>query len=447
MTYFRYNETKHTTTYRHDTTTTPPSRDLPESRDDDDGQTIDDDDYRAGDRRSNAGSRSNGHSRGNKDNFRGNGDNSRNNNDNSRSNGDNSRGTNDSFRGNSDNSRGNNDSYRSNGNSSRSNNDNSDKSRGNNDNSGNDDDSRVNDKPRNGKRDEDTNRGEKKINDSKTDDIFNTNIDKTTAKSATTAKSVTTETSLEKVNNSDVELVNSEELKTIDSIKGIDGKLDDFSKSIEVLDIEDAKGEKLTDFRTLEAEERQIEAIGRLLASRRGGKIVLEKRSQKDLDTKNIAVDKDIIDFNFGNRFPTTERRGVIKRISKDEIERDRLDKSLEVSETTYVRPPRVLSTTENIRKAIVNGKVFYDATVREQRDLFSNNTRKPKNLRRTDNTTPSVINNNNFGRKKIIRTRNANPVRRVKRVYRKRYNPDEVRRRLLERDRSKNNTESSRTL
>lgn len=441
MTYFRYNETKHTTTDHHDTTTTPPSRDLPESRDDDDGQTIDEDDYRAGDRRSNAGSRSNGHSRGNKDNFRGNGDNSRNNNDNSRSNGDNSRGTNDSFRGNSDNSRGNNDSYRSNGNSSRSNNDNSDKSRGNNDNSGNDDDSRVNDKPRNGKRDEDTNRGEKKINDSKTDDIFNTNIDKTTA------KSVTTETSLEKVNNSDVELVNSEELKTIDSIKGIDGKLDDFSKSIEVLDIEDAKGEKLTDFRTLEAEERQIEAIGRLLASRRGGKIVLEKRSQKDLDTKNIAVDKDIIDFNFGNRFPTTERRGVIKRISKDEIERDRLDKSLEVSETTYVRPPRVLSTTENIRKAIVNGKVFYDATVREQRDLFSNNTRKPKNLRRTDNTTPSVINNNNFGRKKIIRTRNANPVRRVKRVYRKRYNPDEVRRRLLERDRSKNNTESSRTL
>ncbi|KOB69673.1 Ras-related protein RabJ [Operophtera brumata] len=288
--------------------------------------------------------------------------------------------------------------------------------------------------------DDDASRDEKKINDSKTDNAFSTNIDKTTA------KSITTETPLEKLNNSDVELVKPEDFQTIDSLKGIDDKLDDFSKSIEVLDIEDAKGEKLSDLKTLEAEERQIEAIGRLLASRRGTKIVLEKRSQKDLDTQSIAVDKDIIDFNFGNRFPTTERRGVIKRISKDEIERDRVDKSLEVSETTFVRPPRVLSTTENIRKAIVNGKVFYDATIREQRDLFSNNTRKPKNLRRTDNTTPSVINNNNFGRKKIIRTRNANPVRRVKRLYRKRYNPGEVRRRLLERDRSKNNTESSRS-
>lgn len=354
-----------------------------------------------------------------------------------------------------------------------------------------------------------------------------------------------------------------ENYKGLDRIDGIDDKIDDFSKSIEVFDIEDAKDDKSSDLKMLEAEERQIEAIGRLLAARRGTKLVIEKRSQKDLETKNIALDKDLVDFNFGNRFPTpdrrSERRGVIKRISKDEIERDRnIDGSLEVSETTFVRPPRVLSTTENIRKAIVNGKVFYDATIREQRDVFANSSqplrreetstvknnnfreqrdlylnstripkhlrrdetktpnlnnasfnnaraknlrpvedptfsnvknlreerdtrqnntrktkrrrddsttfgnsssvrehrdlylnssRKAKNLRRLEENTPSVIANNNFGKRKVLIPRNINPVRRVRRVYRKRYNPEEVRKRLLERDRIKNSTEYSKKI
>lgn len=240
-------------------------------------------------------------------------------------------------------------------------------------------------------------------------------------------------------NKSDVE--DMKDNKKSENIKGIDGKLEDFANPIEVLDIEDAKstGEKMSDLKTLEAEERQIEAIGRLLASRRGSKIVLEKRSQKDLETKGIAVDKELVDYNFGNRFPTTERRGIIQKVTKDEIEREKnADKSLEVSETTFVRPPRVLSTTENIRKAIFNGKVFYDATIREQRDIFSNATRKAKAFRQLeDSRAPSVIANNNFGKKKVIKTRNVNPVRRVRRVYRKRYNPEEVRRRLIERERS----------
>lgn len=304
-----------------------------------------------------------------------------------------------------------------------------------------------------------------------------------------------------KRNVSDVEIVKpliSE--KDNDKIEGIDDKLDDLTGSIEVLDIEDAKsGDKEPDVKTLEAEERQIEALGRLLASRRGGQLILEKRSQKDLESKNIAVDKDLIDFNFGNRFPTTERRGIIRKITKDEIERERFsnDKSLEVSETTFVRPPRVLSTTENIRKAIVNGKVFYDATIREQRDIYNNASRKPRNFRHLEDTkspsvtgnnydilnnltrksknfrhlednkslstlinnnhdifnnatrksrnfrhledsrAPSVINNSNYGKKKVIKARNVNPVRRVRRVYRKKYNPEEVRKRLLERERS----------
>ncbi|XP_072937533.1 uncharacterized protein [Epargyreus clarus] len=226
-------------------------------------------------------------------------------------------------------------------------------------------------------------------------------------------------------------------------LKGIDDKLDDFTTPIEIFDIEDVKPGKLSDLKTVEAEEKQIEAIGRLLASRRGSKLVLEKRSQKDLESKKIALDKDFVDFNFGNKFPTTERRGIIQKVSKDDIEKERFgnDRSLEVSETTFVRPPRVLSTTENIRKAIVNGKVFYDATIRDQRDLFSNSTRKPKSLRLEESRGPSVIANSN-AKKKVVRARNINPIRRVRRVYRKRYNPEEVRKRLLERERSKNNTD-----
>lgn len=227
--------------------------------------------------------------------------------------------------------------------------------------------------------------------------------------------------------------------KESENIKGIDGKIDDLSKSIEVLDIEDAKkGDKIPDLKTLEAEERQIEAIGRLLASRRGGKLVLEKRSQKDLDSKSIAIDKDLVDFNFGNRFPTTERRGIVQKVTKDEIEKERnIDKSLEVSETTFVRPPRVLSTTENVRKAIINGKIFYDATIRDQRDLVNNSTRKAKSLRPLEERAPSIISNANYGKKKVVRARQVNPVRKVRRVYRRKYNPEEVRRRLLERERS----------
>lgn len=243
-------------------------------------------------------------------------------------------------------------------------------------------------------------------------------------------------------------MVKPEQVQIKDVIKGIDDKIDDFSSSIEVLDLDDIKGDKLSDLKTLEAEERQIEEIGRILASRRGGKLVLDKRSQKDLETKSIAVDKDLVDFNFGNRF-NVERRGVIQKVSKDEIERERnADKSLEVSETAFVRPPRILSTTENIRKAIVNGKVFYDATIRDQRDAFlTNSTRRSKSLRNADDSKISNLTSAaNFG-KKIVRARNVNPVRRVRRVYRKRYNPEEVRRRLLEREKSKqeNSTDSSR--
>lgn len=237
-------------------------------------------------------------------------------------------------------------------------------------------------------------------------------------------------------------------VKENENLKGIDDKIDDFSKSIEVFDIEDAKtGEKLSDLRTLEAEERQIEAIGRLLAAKRGGKLVLEKRSQKDMESQRIAVDKELVDFNFGNKFAVKERRGIVQKVTKDEIEKERnIDRSLEVSETTYVRPPRVLSTTENIRKAIINGKIFYDATVREQRDLY-NATRKAKSLRPLEERAPSIINNSNYGKKKIVRARNVNPVRKVRRVYKRRYNPDEVRRRLLERQRSlkANATENSK--
>ncbi|XP_052754335.1 uncharacterized protein LOC113515941 isoform X1 [Galleria mellonella] len=287
------------------------------------------------------------------------------------------------------------------------------------------------------------------------DDIFRIDIDKLTTTTTTTTTTVkpniilkdpiipeNKEEDVIKTNNSIVEMItpeNVKEDKVNDNIKGIDDKLNDFS-SIEVFDIEDAKkGDKLSDLKTLEAEERQIEAIGRLLASRRGSKLVLEKRSQKDLEAKNIAIDKDLVDFNFGNKFPTPERRGVIQRVTKDEIEREKYnDKSLEVSETTFVRPPRILSTTENIRKAIVNGKVFYDATIREQRDIFANNTRKAKSFKfLEDSRAPSILNNTSFGKKKIIMARNVNPVRRVRRVYRKRYNPGEVRRRLLEREKT----------
>ncbi|CAG9794329.1 unnamed protein product [Diatraea saccharalis] len=282
------------------------------------------------------------------------------------------------------------------------------------------------------------------------EDIFHVDLAKiTTTTTSTTEKPVIKETTpkveerQEKINKSDVETIKPENMnisEQSEKIKGIDDKLVDFTGPIEVLDIEDVKtGGKISDLKTLEAEERQIEAIGRLLASRRGSKLVLEKRSQKDLESRNIAIDKDLADFNFGNKFPTTERRGTIQKISKDDIERERnADRSLEVSETTFVRPPRVLTTTDNIRKAIVNGKVFYDATIREQRDIFTNATRKPRTFRQLeDSRAPSVIAHNNFGKKKVIKTRNVNPVRRVRRVYRKRYNPEEVRRRLLERERS----------
>lgn len=245
-----------------------------------------------------------------------------------------------------------------------------------------------------------------------------------------------------------------ENIKEKDDLKGIDPKLGDFTSSIEVLDIEDAKtGEKNADLKTLEAEERQIEAIGRLLASKRGQKLIIEKRSQKELESKSIALDKDLVNFNFGNKFPTAERRGTVQKITKDEIERASLmDRSLEVSETTFVRPPRVLSTTENIRKAIVNGKVFYNASVRDPKEINNygnNSTRKYKSLRPLEERAPSVISNNNYGKKKVIRARNVtpvNPVRKVRRVYRRKYNPGEVRRRLLERERSlKEKDESSK--
>ncbi|CAH1642956.1 unnamed protein product [Spodoptera littoralis] len=270
---------------------------------------------------------------------------------------------------------------------------------------------------------------------------------------STTEVPVTQEAVTENI--TEVELVKPESVKLNEKIKGIDDKLDDFSSSIEVFDLDDVKGEKLSDLKTLEAEERQIEEIGRILASRRGGKLVLDKRSQKELEAKSIAIDKELLDFNFGNRF-NVERRGVIQKVSKDEIERERereraaADKSLEVSETSFVRPPRVLSTTDNIRKAIVNGKVFYDATIREQRDTFLNNsTRKSKNLRLLDESKISNLTSPASYGKKIIKARNVNPVRRVRRVYRKRYNPEEVRRRLLEREKSKqeSSTENSRKI
>lgn len=286
-------------------------------------------------------------------------------------------------------------------------------------------------------------------NDTANDDLFHIDVDKYTSTTTTTTPKVEIKTEepipeakedISKANNSIVEVIKQESVKMNkeDVIEGIDDKLVDLT-NIEVLDIEDAKAEKASDLKTLEAEEKQIEAIGRLLASRRGTKLVLEKRSQKDLEAKSIAVDKDLVDFNFGNKFPTSERRGIIQRVSKDEIEREKTgDKSLEVSETTFVRPPRVLSTTENIRKAIVNGKIFYDATIREQRDIFANASRKLKSFRHLDDSrAPSIITNSTFGKKKIIKARNVNPVRRVRRVYRKRYNPEEVRRRLLERERS----------
>ncbi|XP_068622051.1 uncharacterized protein [Battus philenor] len=226
-----------------------------------------------------------------------------------------------------------------------------------------------------------------------------------------------------------------------DGIKGIDGKLEDFSKSLEVFELEEkSKCDKNTDLKTLEAEEKQIEAIGRLVASRRGGKLILEKRSQKDLETKNIAVDKDFLQLNFGNKFPTVGRRGFVQRVSKEDIEKERHanDKSLEVSETTYIRPPpRILSTTENIRRAIVNGKVFYDATLREQRDLFSNITRKSKSLKLEESRGPSVISNSTNSKRRSLQPRNTNPIRRVRRVYRKKFNPEEVRKRLLDREKA----------
>lgn len=250
----------------------------------------------------------------------------------------------------------------------------------------------------------------------------------------------TTERLIETSSISDIETSREDVIidKDIDTIKGIDDKLDDFS-SLEVVDL-DTKSLK-----TIE-EEKQIEEIGRLLASRRGGKIVLEKRAQKDLETKKIALDKDLMEYNFGNRFPTMERRGTVQKVTKEEINRDRkefdryTDKSLEVSETTFVRPPRVLTTTENIRKAVVNGKVFYEATVREQRDLF-NATRRSRTLNPVDKKERSL---NSTSTRKIF-TRNVNPVRRVRRVFKKRYNPDEVRRRLLERERNSKAIEISR--
>ncbi|KPJ10965.1 Peptidyl-prolyl isomerase cwc27 [Papilio machaon] len=286
-------------------------------------------------------------------------------------------------------------------------------------------------------------------------DTTTTTSTTTTSTTTTTTTTTTTPKSNSYKSNNDSEVINNltdtntteiqiskpdnvDTNEEFDNIKGIDGKLGDFSKSIEVFELEDrSKCDKETDFKTLEAEERQIEAIGRLVASRRGGKLILEKRSQKDLESKNIAVDKDLLEFNFGNKFPTTERRGIIQRVSKDEIDKERFtnDKSLEVSETTFVRPPRILSTTENIRKAIVNGKVFYDATIREQRDLITNATRKAKSLKLDEARGPSVISTNLNTKRKTIQPRNVNPIRKVRRVFRKRYNPEEVRKRLLERE------------
>lgn len=171
----------------------------------------------------------------------------------------------------------------------------------------------------------------------------------------------------------------------------------------------------------------------------------MPEREQKNLESKNIAFNTDLADYNFGNHFPTNDRRGVVQKVTKDEIQREiNVDRSLEVSETTFVRPPRVLSTTENIRRALVNGKVFYDATIREQRDLHSNSTRRAKSLRPLEDRAPSVIASSNFGKKKVIKTRNVNPVRRVRRVYKKRYNPNEVRRRLLEKEREKSVKDST---
>lgn len=296
------------------------------------------------------------------------------------------------------------------------------------------------------------------------DDIFSINLDK--VDNATTTSKIdvkeitesidTKQKPEEKVDDTPVVEEKTERIKQKDDPKGIDSKLGDFASSIEVLDIEDAKsGEKNADLKTLEAEERQIEAIGRLLASKRGQQLVIEKRSQKDYESKNIALDKDLVEFNFGNKFPThtTERRGIVQKVTKDEIERDKhMDRSLEVSETTFVRPPRVLSTTENIRKAIVNGKVYYNASVRDPKEMTtsnSNSTRKYKSLRPLEERAPSVISNNNYGKKKVVRARNVtpvNPVRKVRRVYRRKYNPGEVRRRLLERERSmKEKNESSK--
>ncbi|XP_050669157.1 uncharacterized protein LOC126968291 isoform X2 [Leptidea sinapis] len=249
----------------------------------------------------------------------------------------------------------------------------------------------------------------------------------TTSKLETTTVDHTTEKAVQQ-KTSQLESPSDNYEEDYDIIKGIDGKLNDFTTSIEVFNLDDAKtADKNSDVKTLEAEERQIEAIGRLLAAKRGGKLI----SKTNLSTKNIAVDKDFMDFNFNNRFPT-ERRGTVKKISKEELKKEiSNDKSLEVSETTYVRPPRVLTTTENIRKAIVNGKVFYDATIRDQRELFLNSTRKAKSLRIQERSI-------NSSSKKNILQRNVNPVRRVKRVYKKRYNPDEVRKRLLEREKNK---------
>ncbi|XP_064075561.1 uncharacterized protein LOC113391806 [Vanessa tameamea] len=292
-------------------------------------------------------------------------------------------------------------------------------------------------------------RSEKRINiTNDDDDIFDLAIDKTT----TTMKPEVNETILETVTEVEekinkTELYNKPENANIeeedDYIKGIDGKLHDFTHSIEVFDIDDVKGDKISDVKTLEAEEKQIEAIGRIIASRRGGKLIIEKRSQKDLESKSIALDKDFVDFDFGNRFPTSERRGFVRKVTKDDIEKDKFlnDKSLEVSESTFVRPPRILSTTENVRKTVVNGKVFYDATIKDQRELYTNTTRRGKSLRLEENRAPVIPNGNN--KKKSVRTRNTNPVRRVRRVYRKKYNPEEVRKRLLERERNKNATDN----
>ncbi|CAG4963960.1 unnamed protein product [Colias eurytheme] len=284
---------------------------------------------------------------------------------------------------------------------------------------------------------EDHHRNEKRRNISQIDEIDlydNYNITTTTYKPESTTTETTSTTEAEFKNNTEFESSKvNENLDDYEQIKGLDDKLHDFTRSIEVFDIEDANSsEKSADLKTLEAEEKQIEAIGRLLASKRGGKRILDTQKQ-DLESKKVAVDNDFMDFNFKNRFPT-ERRGIIQRVTKEELKDVLNEGSLEVSETTFVRPPRILSTTENIKKAIVNGKVFYDATIRDRKDLFTNTTRKGKSLR-LEERVPMVITNSNA--KKNIR-RNVNPIRRVKRVYRKRYNPEEVRKRLLEREKSK---------